>query len=154
MNKIDSYIQRTAKKYPRTKEVSEQLEEIRDTLHIKAEEFQAQGLSDEEAAQAAVDSVGDLSGLMGGVAGERRNIFVNRLYLHLSVYTMLIVTAEMLAGFAIAFAPHFIFPMLQPDKNFWQCFWTVIDIGANNFMDLARGKPFEIYSNSPKNTVY
>jgi hypothetical protein len=105
MSTIDSYIKQTAKKYPHTKEVAEQLEEIRDTLHIKTEEFQAQGQGYEEAAQAAIDSIGDISALMSDVAGESRSVYISRLLVHVSVIAMITVSVEFFLAFASSVAP-------------------------------------------------
>jgi len=45
VSKIYDYLDALKKKYPQTNMVKEQIEELRDTLHIKTEEYQSQGLS-------------------------------------------------------------------------------------------------------------
>ncbi len=104
MNVIDSYIRQLEKKVPKTEKVSEQLEEIRDTLHIKTEEYQAGGMRYEEAAKAAIRSVGDMSGLLNMVAGESREVYINRLNMANAFWCTIIITLEILVAFGLAFA--------------------------------------------------
>jgi hypothetical protein len=106
MSTIDSYMKQAAKKYPNSKEVTEQLEEIRDTLHIKTEEYQAQGLGYEEAARAAIDSIGDISALMRSVAGESRTVYANKLFMHLSIIVMSALSLELTANFLLLVLPY------------------------------------------------
>lgn len=129
MSVIDEYVKQVSKKYPDTDEVREQLEEIRDTLHIKTEENQAAGMGYREAAQAAIRSIGDISGLMSMVAGESRVIYVNRLMRANAVLAAIIITAEILAGWAAVF----LLPLLGgPDvfhgsvSAFWSSFAPVM----------------------------
>lgn len=105
MSVIDEYVNQVSKKYPNTKEVREQLEEIRDTLHIKTEEFQAAGLGYDTAAHSAIQSVGDLSGLMSMVSGDSRVVYVNRLQMRNALIAAIIITLEIGIGLAIAFGP-------------------------------------------------
>ena len=105
MSTIDEYVKQVSKKYPDTREVREQLEEIRDTLHIKTEENQSSGMGYQEAAQAAINSIGDLSGLMSLVAGDSRIVYVNRLNMYNAMIATIIITVELLLGFAAAFLP-------------------------------------------------
>lgn len=81
MGIISDYLNGIQKRYPETKEVREQIEELRDTLHMKAEELQAQGQPYDQAARSAVESLGDLTPLFEQVAGNMRNVYVNRLNL-------------------------------------------------------------------------
>lgn len=105
MSVIDEYVKQVSKKYPNTKEVKEQLEEIRDTLHIKTEELQASGMGYSEASHAAIQSIGDLSGLMNMVSGDSRVVYVNRLNTRNALVATIIITIELLLGFAAAFVP-------------------------------------------------
>lgn len=118
MSTIDSYIKQTAKKYPHTREVAEQLEEIRDTLHIKTEEFQAQGLGYDQAAQAAIDSLGDISALMSDVAGESRMVYTNRMFMHLSLISMAIVSVELVVNFLFMTLPYQLSAYIAPHSAF------------------------------------
>jgi hypothetical protein len=79
MGIINDYLNGIQKRYPDTKEVREQIEELRDTLHMKAEELQAQGQPYEEASKRAVQELGDVTPLLDQVAGNMRNVYVNRL---------------------------------------------------------------------------
>lgn len=103
MSVIDSYIKRLSKKFPQTKEVREQLEEIRDTLNAKTEELQSEGMYFEDAAKMAIRSAGDMSGLLSMVAGETRAVYVNRLRRANALFVSIIITIEVLFGFAAAF---------------------------------------------------
>jgi hypothetical protein len=79
MGAIDIYIKGITRRYPDTREVREQIEELRDTLHLKTEELQAQGKPYEYAAREAIDSMGDVSPLLEEVSGNVRTVYINRL---------------------------------------------------------------------------
>jgi len=79
MGTINDYLNGIEKRYPATREVREQIEELRDTLHMKAEELQAQGMPYEDASKRAVDELGDVTPLFEQVAGNVRTVYVNRL---------------------------------------------------------------------------
>ena len=79
MGIINDYLNGIEKRYPATQEVREQIEELRDTLHMKAEELQAQGIPYEEASKRAVDELGDVTPLLDQVAGNMRTVYINRL---------------------------------------------------------------------------
>ena len=98
MSVISDYLSKLKKRYPKTQAVSEQLEELRDTLHIKTEEYQSQGLNYDDAAQAAINSLGDITPLLDEVSGNVRNVYVNRLGRNNAVYCTLIILAEYLLG--------------------------------------------------------
>ncbi|MDD5018008.1 MAG: permease prefix domain 1-containing protein, partial [Eubacteriales bacterium] len=79
MNIINDYLNKIKKEYPDTSEINEQIEELRDTLHLKTEEFQAQGLGYEDATNAAISSLGDVTGLFEKIAGNVKTVYINRL---------------------------------------------------------------------------
>ena len=79
MGIINDYLNGIEKGYPATREVREQIEELRDTLHMKAEELQAQGVTYEEASKRAVDELGDVTPLLDQVAGNMRTVYINQL---------------------------------------------------------------------------
>lgn len=79
MGIINDYLNGIEKRYPATQEVREQIEELRDTLHMKAEELQAQGVTYEVASRRAVDELGDVTPLLDQVAGNMRTVYINRL---------------------------------------------------------------------------
>lgn len=79
MGAIDMYLKGIMRRYPDTREVREQIEELRDTLHLKTEELQAQGKPYEYAAKEAIDSLGDVSPLLDEVSGNVRTVYINRL---------------------------------------------------------------------------
>jgi len=79
MGIINDYLNRIEKRYPATQEVREQIEELRDTLHMKAEELQAQGIPYDVASKRAVEELGDVTPLLDQVAGNMRTVYINRL---------------------------------------------------------------------------
>jgi hypothetical protein len=79
MGIINDYLNGIQKRYPATQEVREQIEELRGTLHMKAEELQAQGVSYDEASKRAVTELGDVTPLFEQVAGNMRDVYINRL---------------------------------------------------------------------------
>ena len=102
MSKINNYLKEIQKRYPNTSEVRDQIEELRDTLHSKTEELQAQGMSYEEAVQEAITSMGDVSELFGMVSGEARMVYRNRLNRNNAWAITGIIIAEFLTGYALA----------------------------------------------------
>lgn len=79
MSTINDYLSSIKKRYPDTQAVREQIEELRDTLHLKTEELQAQGKPYEYAAKEAIESLGDVTSLLEEVAGNVRTVYINRL---------------------------------------------------------------------------
>ncbi len=55
MGGINDYLSSIKKQYPDTEEVREQIEELRDTLHLKTEEYQAMGSTYNDAVKDRVD---------------------------------------------------------------------------------------------------
>lgn len=102
MSKINNYLKEIQKRYPNTSEVRDQIEELRDTLHSKTEELQAQGMSYEDAAQEAIISMGDVSELFGMVSGEARMVYRNRLNRNNAWALTGIIMAEFLLSYALA----------------------------------------------------
>lgn len=94
MGAIDIYLKEISRRYPATQAVREQIEELRDTLHLKTEELQAQGRPYELAEQASIDSLGDVSPLLEEVAGDARTVYVNRLKLKSSLLMFHLFIAE------------------------------------------------------------
>lgn len=79
MGVINNYLNGIKRKYPGTQPVKEQIEELRDTLNLKCEEYIKQGKPEEEAEKAAVASLGDVSPLFEEVSGNVREVYINRL---------------------------------------------------------------------------
>lgn len=94
MSVISDYLSKLKRQYPNTQDVQEQLEELRDTLHIKTEEYQSQGLNYNDAAKAAIDSLGDVTPLLEEVAGNVKNVYVNRLNKSNAILCTLIILGE------------------------------------------------------------
>ena len=98
MSVISDYLSALKRQYPNTQDVREQLEELRDTLHIKAEEYQSQGLNYNDAAKAAIDSLGDVTPLLEEVAGNVKKVYVNRLNRNNALFCSLIILCEIVGG--------------------------------------------------------
>ncbi len=79
MGVINDYLNGIKKKHPNTQAVKEQIEELRDTLNLKCEEYIKQGKQEEEAETAAVASLGDVSPLFEEISGTVREVYINRL---------------------------------------------------------------------------
>jgi hypothetical protein len=103
MSIINDYLNGLRKKYPSTVKVAEQIEELRDSLHNKTEEYQSRGMAYEEAAQTAIASLGDVSGLFEELSGNVRTVYVNRLNRDNCILCTSIILAEFLLGWALAF---------------------------------------------------
>lgn len=107
MSVISDYLSKLKRQYPNTQDVQEQLEELRDTLHFKTEEYQSQGLNYNDAAMAAIDSLGDVSPLLEEVAGNVKNVYVNRLNKNNAILCTLIILGEfMLAWLGYSLVTH------------------------------------------------
>ena len=105
MSVISDYLSKLKRQYPNTQAISEQLEELRDTLHIKTEEYQSQGFNYNDAAQAAINSLGDITPLLDEVSGHVKSVYINRLNRNNAVYCTLIILAEFLMawlGYSLA----------------------------------------------------
>jgi len=98
MSMINDYLSKLKKQYPNTQAVQEQLEELRDTLHIKTEEYQSQGLNYNAAVKAAIDSLGDVTPLLEEVSGNVKNVYVNKLNRNNALFCTLIILAEFMMG--------------------------------------------------------
>ncbi len=79
MGTISEYLNGLQKKYPDTREVREQIEELRDTLHLKTEDLQSQGLTYEEASRKALTDLGDVTALFDQVSGNVKTVYANRI---------------------------------------------------------------------------
>ncbi len=101
MGGINDYLSDIRKQYPDTQEVREQIEELRDTLHLKTEEYQAMGRTYNEAVREAISSMGDLTPLLDQVSGNRRNAYTSRLNRQYARYGALMVAAEYLLGWLV-----------------------------------------------------
>lgn len=98
MGAIDMYIKGISRRYPDTKAVREQIEELRDTLHLKTEELQAQGKPYDYAAREAIDSMGDLTPLLEEVSGNVRTVRINRLSRNYALSISAILYAEFITA--------------------------------------------------------
>ncbi len=101
MGGINDYLSDIRKQYPDTQEVREQIEELRDTLHLKTEEYQAMGRTYNDAVKEAIASMGDLTPLLDQVSGNRRSAYTSRLNRHFARYGALMVAAEYLLGWLV-----------------------------------------------------
>jgi len=101
MGIINDYLNGIQKRYPATQEVREQIEELRDTLHMKAEELQAQGVPYDEASKRAVTELGDVTPLLDQVAGNIRTVYVNRLNRKIALLVSACILEEYLLGWLI-----------------------------------------------------
>ena len=75
MNKISSFCNSLKNKYPNTNSILEQIEELRDTLHIKTEEYQSVGIAYDEAVNKAIESLGDLDDLFESLSKNETLIY-------------------------------------------------------------------------------
>ncbi len=134
MSVISDYLSKLKRQYPNTQDVQEQLEELRDTLHIKTEEYQSQGLNYNDAAKAAIDSLGDVTPLLEEVAGNVKNVYVNRLNKSNAILCTLIILGEFMMawlGYSLItgmhISPHdFILSLLALLLGI--CVWPAISI--------------------------
>jgi hypothetical protein len=95
---INDYLDGIQKRYPNTREVREQVDELRDTLHLKTEDLQSQGRTYEEAAREAVAALGDITPLLEQVSGNVRTVTINRLNRNNALLCTAFMLAEYLLG--------------------------------------------------------
>lgn len=79
MRTINNFCEELKKKYPNTKEVLEQIEELRDTLHLKVDENQSKGLKYEEAVKEAIDSLENIDELFENMITNTKTIYIEKL---------------------------------------------------------------------------
>lgn len=101
MSVINDYLSGLKKQYPPSKELDDQIEELRDSLHNKTEENQASGMGYDEAAKAAINSLGDVKSLLDEVSGILRAVYINRLKKDNALLSYIIVLAEFAAAFLV-----------------------------------------------------
>jgi hypothetical protein len=101
MGAIDTYLKEISRRYPATQAVREQIEELRDTLHLKTEELQAQGKPYEYAAKEAIESLGDVSRLLEVVAGNVRTVYINKLNRNNAILSSSLLLAEFIIAWII-----------------------------------------------------
>jgi len=88
MNKISSFCNSLKDKYPNTKEILEQIEELRDTLHIKTEEYQNDNTPYDEAVDKAIESLGNLEGLFTSLSKSETLVY----------FRYALITANIISG--------------------------------------------------------
>ena len=98
MGGINDYLNGIKRQYPDTEEVREQIEELRDTLHLKTEEYQSMGRTYNEAVSEAIESMGDLSSLLDQVSGNTRSVYINRLNRDNTFYCVFAIIMAYLLG--------------------------------------------------------
>lgn len=81
MKTIDSYLRYIKNKYLNTKEVLEQIEELRDSLNIKVEDYQSEGLKYEEAVENAIKLEEGIEELFESLTTETKVVYLGRIYL-------------------------------------------------------------------------
>lgn len=92
MNIINNYCNNLKSKYLNTKKVIEQIEEIRDTIHIKTEEYQEKGYKYQDAAKEAIKSLGDVTSLFEELTTATKLVYQDRLVLLSNISSTLIVS--------------------------------------------------------------
>jgi uncharacterized integral membrane protein len=129
MGGINDYLSGIKKQYPDTREVNEQIEELRDTLHLKTEEYQALGKTYGEAVAEAISSMGDLTPLLDQVSGNTRSAYVNRLNRDNALYCALIIMAEYLLGWLV-----YLLSTYESGRNLigpFICYFLIIGVGMS-----------------------
>ena len=92
MNIINDYCNNLKSKYLNTKEVLEQIEEIRDTVHIKTEEYQEKGYKYKDAANEAIASLGDIESVLESLITNTKLVYKGRLILFSNLLSTLIIS--------------------------------------------------------------
>lgn len=101
MSAINDFLSGVKRKYPKTQAVREQIEELRDTLNLKSEEYRKLGQSEEEAEKAAVDSIGDVASLFDEVSGKVRTVYINHLRRNNAAFMFHLVLFEMIGAWLL-----------------------------------------------------
>ena len=129
MGGINDYLGGIKKQYPDTQEVREQIEELRDTLHLKTEEYQAMGRTYNEAVREAIASTGDLTPLLDQVSGNKRSVYVNQLNRDNARFCTLLMAAEYLLGWLV-----YLLSTYESGRNLlgpFICYFLIVGIGVS-----------------------
>jgi len=127
MSVISDYLSALKRQYPNTQAVNEQLEELRDTLHIKTEEYQSEGLNYDDAAKAAIDSLGDVTPLLEEVAGNVKQVYVNRLNKSNAILCTVIILSE----FMVAWLGYSLFTGMPVPLDYFSFTLLILLIGIS-----------------------
>ena len=93
MDIINNYCNNLKSKYINTKEVLEQIEELRDTIHIKTEEYQEKGYKYSDAAKEAIASLGDIDCLFEELTTDVKMVYDARISLLTNILSTIIIFA-------------------------------------------------------------
>ena len=88
---INNFCNELKNKYPNTKEVLEQIEEIRDTLNMKLEEYQIEGSPYDEGSRKAIESLGDIDSLFEELTTDVKTIYNGRAMITANIISAIIV---------------------------------------------------------------
>jgi len=81
MRTIDNYLKYIKNKYLNTASVLEQIEELRDSLNIKVEDYQSEGLKYQDAVDKAIKSEEGIEELFESLTTETKVVYLGRIYL-------------------------------------------------------------------------
>lgn len=119
MSAINDFLNGIKRRYPGTQAVREQIEELRDTLNLKCEEYIKQGLPEEEAEAAAVASIGDVGALFEEISGSTRTVYINYLRRNNAALMFHLILFELFAAWlAFKILIEYIWPYI-PSPFFW-----------------------------------
>ena len=88
---INDFCNALKNKYPNTKEVLEQIEEIRDTLYMKVEEYQEKGYKYEDASKEAITSLGDIDSLFEELTTDVKTIYKGKAMVFANIISAVVV---------------------------------------------------------------
>lgn len=98
MKTVDSYLKYIKNKYLNTKEVLDQIEELRDSLNIKVEDYQSEGLKYQDAVEKAIKSEEGIEELFENLTTETKNVYLGLIYLFAQIISAFII---LLIGFIL-----------------------------------------------------
>ncbi|WP_240516408.1 permease prefix domain 1-containing protein, partial [Brachyspira sp. G79] len=88
---IDDFCNELKNKYPNTQKVSDQIEELRNYLYMKTEEYINNGKDEKEAFNNAIKSFGDIDTLLEELSKDAKTINKYRLYLFSGIVDIFII---------------------------------------------------------------
>ncbi|PPS21312.1 permease prefix domain 1-containing protein, partial [Brachyspira murdochii] len=88
---IDDFCNELKNKYPNTQKVRDQIEELRNYLYMKTEEYINNGKDEKEAFNNAVKSFGDIDTLLEELSKDAKIVNKYRLYLFSCIIDIFIV---------------------------------------------------------------
>ena len=134
---INEFYKNIKKKYPNTKEVLEQLDEIKDMLNSKVQNYVKNGMKYEEACNKSIDELGNIDEVFEDISKDSK--IVHNLYIKILTALISSFSTSILAYFYLAL---FIYVVIYSFWNF-----------SDNIKPKIRKYSYDIYKINLKNSI-